>query len=73
MNRPIRVKGHSDPTQGAPHDALGRPLGLSTQRAGFGRARCACGALSVVLPSQMARQRWHRLHREVLAGVPWAS
>jgi len=71
MNRPIRVYGHTDPTQGAPHDAAGRSI--TSGRTGMGRARCSCGALSPeALPSQAARQRWHRRHREALARVPWA-
>ena len=72
MNRPIRVRGHTDPTQGAPHDATVRPVG--TARTGMGFARCSCGAQSPeALPSQLARQRWHLRHREVLAGVPLAG
>jgi hypothetical protein len=72
MNQPIRVPGHSDPSAGAPHDERGQRLTDDDRRGGFGHARCTCGEISTqALPSQMARQRWHRRHREELAGVPW--
>jgi hypothetical protein len=70
MNQRISVAGHADPTKGAAHDATGQRI----RQGGSGYARCACGALSPeALPSQVLRRRWHRMHREVLAGVPWAS
>jgi hypothetical protein len=48
----------------------GRPFRANRERVdstiGDGRALCACGALSHVLPSTNARKRWHREHKLAL-------
>ena len=62
-----RVTGHGLAHEGAPHDDNGNrigtrsPWGIGT--GGPGRARCACGALSDVLPSAPQRKAWHRHHK----------
>lgn len=71
MNHPLLVPGHGIVERGHAHDDAGvlkpAPYGAPVR----GRGRCVCGELSPSLPSTLARQRWHRDHRERLAGVPW--
>lgn len=71
MNHPLRVSDHSIVERGHAHDDDGVLKPALYNSSVWGRARCACGALSPGLPSTLARQRWHRDHRERLAGVPW--
>jgi hypothetical protein len=42
----------------------GHPAGFSLGYTGIGKGKCSCGALSEDLPSNAARQRWHRQHKE---------
>lgn len=63
-----RMPGHWLESEGAPHDKKGRRLGslwgYSTSGDGYGK--CSCGKLSPLLPSGMARKKWHREHKEAL-------
>ena len=55
------VKGHTLFNEGELFYELGK-----LNRSGNGE--CSCGAISEVLPSTAARQRWHREHKaEVVA------
>lgn len=61
------MTGHALAYEGAPHDEQGQrivrgihPYGVS----GEGRAKCACGELSKVLPSAYKRKQWYRQHRD---------
>lgn len=62
-----RLAGHELTSEGAPHDAKGRPAypvryGYGT--GGTGRGKCSCGALSGVLDSGTKRKAWHRGHKD---------
>ena len=59
------IKGHGLVGEGAPHDAEGKRI-WSVGTGGEGRGKCSCGELSEVLPSGMARKRWHKTHKENL-------
>jgi len=61
------MPGHELVSEGAPHDAKGRRLGLyGYSTAGTGKAKCSCGKLSGVLDSGLKRKAWHREHKESL-------
>lgn len=49
------VKGHTLSMEG-------QPLGYA--RSGIGYGGCSCGARSEELPSNAARKRWHKKHKE---------
>lgn len=52
------VKGHTLLFEGSPcGDAFWK-------RSGTGRGKCSCGIMSPLLPSNAARQRWHRQHKQ---------
>ena len=60
------MTGHALAYEGAPHDEQGQrihegrfPYGVG----GEGRAKCACGEMSDVLPSAYKRKQWYREHR----------
>lgn len=65
----MRLTGHALRREGAVYDDNGRLLDSGGQvvRSGPGRAKCECGALSEVLPSTSARQKWHRDHKRTVA------
>lgn len=65
-----RIKGHHLLREGAPHDDNGEVLSnwsfaypYPRKVAGEGRGLCACGAMSVALPTAAARRRWHQQHK----------
>jgi len=49
--------------EGRPYDETGQRWDFS----GNGHAKCSCGELSPVLPSNRARQRWHKTHKAQIA------
>lgn len=56
---------------GAPYDADGQLRHIDKRvTSGSGRARCACGALSDVLPTGSARRAWFKDHKATGAAVP---
>jgi hypothetical protein len=66
------VTGHALRFEGAPHDDEGNrihrgrfPYGVG----GEGRAKCACGQMSDVLPSAYQRKEWYREHRAESVGA----
>jgi hypothetical protein len=62
MARQLRVAGHTLPFEG-------RVMVAGWYRNGPGFGRCSCGARSEKeLPNTAARQRWHRAHKEEIAG-----
>ena len=63
------MRGHGLAHEGAPHDLRGRRI-PGHGAGGKGRGKCACGALSEVLPSGGARKRWHAAHKAEVVGLP---
>lgn len=67
----LRVTGHHLVSEGAPFErVVDEHARIVAKRlnhggvAGEGRALCSCKAMSDVLPSGGARQRWHREHKQ---------
>jgi hypothetical protein len=63
-----RYTPHGLVFEGAPHGDNGERLFIGRGRfwggvGGEGRGKCACGALSPVLPSAVKRKAWHREHK----------
>lgn len=56
------MNGHGLVAEGAAFDDRGVRVRWNSV-GGTGRARCACGEESAVLPSASARKRWHRQHK----------
>lgn len=58
MTKQVIVKGHTLPFEGkTPDQWTGR------NNHPVGSTKCSCGALSPILGSTYARQRWHRQHK----------
>jgi hypothetical protein len=68
-DQPRYVVGHGLQGEGAPFDGAGRRV-YATNTSGKGRGKCACGALSAVLPSAGARRRWHVAHKATVLSAP---
>jgi hypothetical protein len=63
-----RVAGHTLRAEGAPFDEAGAGP-MYHYEGKVGRAKCSCGALSEMLPTNAARRRWHADHKAaVVAG-----
>lgn len=58
-----RLAGHTLRYEGAAYRPDGY-LAIRNQRKGHGA--CSCGALSPELPSNYARKRWHREHKDTI-------
>lgn len=63
-----QLRGHGLRAEGAAFTAAGLRR-YPGRGGGPGHAKCACGARSPELPSQGARQRWHRDHKLAILGV----
>lgn len=61
MPKQLRVSGHELVDEGAPFSLDGWAY---WPRRGTGHGKCRCGLLSPELPSEAARKRWHRQHKE---------
>lgn len=62
MKEQMRVKGHYLIGEG--ESFFGDGSRIWGRRSGMGCGKCSCGALSEKLPSDAARKRWHRQHKE---------
>ena len=61
------LSGHELYSEGAPFDALGRPVNVwQGGTGGIGRGKCSCGEMSDVLNSGNKRKQWHREHKDTI-------
>lgn len=58
-----RLPGHGLLREGMPYTLFGGEW-TEVRSAWVGRGRCSCGAFSDYLPSNNARKRWHRDHKD---------
>ena len=76
MDTSTRLPGHGLQYEGRAciPDGEGGFILASTKSNYAGRALCSCGEQSDILPSDAARKRWHRAHKEAVhAGQVTAS
>jgi hypothetical protein len=65
------VTGHALKYEGAPYDDDGNRIVVGLRYwgvSGVGRAKCACGQMSEVLPSAYQRKAWYRDHKSEALG-----
>lgn len=69
MSRQLRVKGHELRSEGQAYNITTNwqgKTGIRYTGAFTGMALCACGSTSELLPSDAARKRWHREHKQAV-------